>query len=124
MLELMPILPLRSSEPGATLRAQPCKSQRTAKPSGFGIIGSTAAVATPRPRTARDRLLVARIREGDSAAFDELFCAYRNDLGAFVLSIVRSCEVRRTEASRAALRLLEWTIRVFRITDRHIIYCT
>jgi RNA polymerase sigma-70 factor (ECF subfamily) len=41
---------------------------------------------------ARDRLLLARIREGDTAAFDELFCAYRDSLGAFVLQIVRSRE--------------------------------
>lgn len=41
---------------------------------------------------ARDRLLVARVREGDLDAFDALFCAYRDDLGAFVQGIVYSRE--------------------------------
>ncbi len=58
-------------------------------------------------RAARDRRLIARIREGDTAAFDALFCAYRNDLGAFVLSIVRSREAAEEIVHDLFLRLWE-----------------
>lgn len=56
---------------------------------------------------ARDRLLVARIRQGDYEAFDALFCAYRDDLGAFVQSIVRSREVAEEVIQDLFLRLWE-----------------
>lgn len=56
-------------------------------------------------QAARDRLLVARIREGDAGAFDALFCAYRDDLGAFVQSIVRSREAAEEIVHDLFLRL-------------------
>ena len=58
-------------------------------------------------RAARDRLLLARIREGDTAALDQLFCAYRNDLGAFVVHIVRSREAAEEIVHDLFLRLWE-----------------
>lgn len=39
---------------------------------------------------ARDRVWVERIRTGDVAAFEAMFRAYKNDLGAFVESYLRS----------------------------------
>lgn len=64
------------------------------------------APRAPDP-AARDRLLVARIREGDLDAFDALFCAYRDDLGAFVQSIVRSREAAEEIVHDLFLRLWE-----------------
>jgi RNA polymerase sigma-70 factor (ECF subfamily) len=65
----------------------------------------------PRPpaadHAARDRMLLARIREGDLTAFDTLFCNYRNDLGAFVLGIVRSREAAEEIIHDLFLRLWE-----------------
>jgi RNA polymerase sigma-70 factor, ECF subfamily len=52
-----------------------------------------ALVPDPCPdaaRLARDREWVARIRTGDVAAFESMWRAYKNDIGAFVMSYVRS----------------------------------
>lgn len=40
--------------------------------------------------TVRDRAWVALIRTGDEAAFEAMFRAYKNDLGAFIESCVRT----------------------------------
>lgn len=40
--------------------------------------------------TVRDRAWVARIRTGDEAAFEAMFRAYKDDLGAFIESCVRT----------------------------------
>jgi len=54
------------------------------------------ASRTAAPRAAQilacDRDRVDRVRAGDVHAFEELFRAYKNDLGAFVASYVRSRE--------------------------------
>jgi len=76
---------------------------------------SMAVPANPEPTSratepdseARDRLLVARIRQGDVAAFDALFMAYKNDLGAFVHSLVRSPEAAEEIIQDLFLRLWE-----------------
>jgi RNA polymerase sigma-70 factor, ECF subfamily len=64
---------------------------------------------TPRApdHGARDRILLERIREGDLDAFDALFCAYRDDLGAFVHSIVRVRESAEEIIHDLFLRLWE-----------------
>lgn len=56
-------------------------------------------------RAAQDRLLAARIAQGDNAAFDALFCAYRDDLGAFVMSIVGTREAAEEIVHDLFLRL-------------------
>ena len=58
-------------------------------------------------QTARDQVLVARIRSGDPEAFDALFCAYRDDLGAFVQGIVRVREAAEEIVHDLFLRLWE-----------------
>src|SRR6266508_4820115 len=53
---------------------------------------SRAAAPTSAPVVARDREWVDRVRAGDVQAFEALFRAYKNDLGAFVASCLRSHE--------------------------------
>jgi RNA polymerase sigma-70 factor (ECF subfamily) len=51
------------------------------------------AIAEPlseAARNARDQEWVRRVRVGDAAAFEAMFRAYKNDIGAFVESCVRS----------------------------------
>jgi RNA polymerase sigma-70 factor (ECF subfamily) len=55
--------------------------------------------------TGRDKMLVARVRQGDPAALDQLYCLYRDDLGWYVRSIVRSREAAEEIIQDLFLRL-------------------
>jgi RNA polymerase sigma-70 factor (ECF subfamily) len=56
---------------------------------------------------ARDREWVARIRQGDIAAFEAMYRTYKNDLGAFLESFVRSREAAEEIIQDLFVRLWE-----------------
>jgi RNA polymerase sigma-70 factor (ECF subfamily) len=56
---------------------------------------------------ARDRLWVERIRTGDVSAFEAMFRAYKNDLGAFLQRFLRSREAAEEVIQDLFLRIWE-----------------
>jgi RNA polymerase sigma-70 factor (ECF subfamily) len=56
---------------------------------------------------ARDRLWVERIRTGDAPAFEAMFRAYKNDLGAFLQRFLRSREAAEEVIQDLFLRIWE-----------------
>jgi RNA polymerase sigma-70 factor (ECF subfamily) len=70
-------------------------------PSGRAASSAVEQVA------ARDRLWVERIRTGDAPAFEAMFRAYKNDLGAFLQGFLRSREAAEEVIQDLFLRIWE-----------------
>lgn len=76
----------------------------------------SAASPNSEEIVARDRIWLERVRTGDVEAFEAIFRAYKNDLGAFVTSYLRSRAAAEEVIQELFLRLWEhrdeWEITV------------
>lgn len=61
----------------------------------------------PVPAAARDREWVVRIRQGDVAAFEAMYQAYKNELGSYVMSVIGTREAAEEVLQDLFFRLWE-----------------